>query len=134
MDGFPGDQGFGIGSFMSTVVPVMIVIGFVVVIGMIVLNGARHMKNASAPRETVYARIVGKRMNVSSHTDHHHHDQGMHPIHSSRTDYYITLEFDNGERREYLDVRNLYGLVAEGDEGYAAVQGDWIVAFERSTR
>ncbi|GIQ61915.1 hypothetical protein PACILC2_04830 [Paenibacillus cisolokensis] len=66
--------------------------------------------------------------------NHHHHQQGMHPIRSSRTDYYITLEFDNGERREYLDVRNLYGLVAEGDEGYAAVQGDWIVAFERNTR
>jgi hypothetical protein len=50
---------------------------------------------------------------------------------SSRTYYYITLEFDNGSRQEYLDVKNLYGLVAEGDVGYAAVQGDWIVAFER---
>jgi len=52
--------------------------------------------------------------------------------HSSRTYYYITLEFDNGTRREYLDVKNLFGLVAEGDTGYAATQGDWIVAFERS--
>lgn len=50
---------------------------------------------------------------------------------SSRTYYYITLEFDNGVRQEFLDVKNLYGLVAEGDAGYAAIQGDWIVAFER---
>ncbi|WP_430145136.1 DUF2500 domain-containing protein [Paenibacillus cisolokensis] len=131
---FPGDQGFGIGGFMAAVIPVMLVIAFVVVIGKIVLNGTRYMKNAAAPCETVYGRIVAKRMHVSSHMNHHHHQQGMHPIRSSRTDYYITLEFDNGERREYLDVRNLYGLVAEGDEGYAAVQGDWIVAFERNTR
>jgi hypothetical protein len=31
-----------------------------------------------------------------------------------------------------MDVKNLYGLVAEGDVGYAAIQGDWIVAFERN--
>ncbi|MNJ70654.1 hypothetical protein D3C77_671290 [compost metagenome] len=70
-------------------------------------------------------------MDVRHHTTHHHGDNLPHSS-SSRTDYYITLEFDNGERREYLDVKELFGLVREGDVGYAAIQGDWIVAFERS--
>ncbi|MNE95561.1 hypothetical protein D3C80_1936640 [compost metagenome] len=70
-------------------------------------------------------------MDVRSHTTSHNNDNFGHSS-SSRTYYYITLEFDNGERREYLDVKNIYGLIREGDTGYAATQGDWIVAFERS--
>jgi len=98
-----------------------------------VMSGARYVKNASTPQESVYARVVAKRMDVRHHTNHHNHGNGaMHTSNSSRTYYYITLEFDNGDRKEYLDVKHLYGLVIEGDTGYAAVQGDWIVAFERS--
>lgn len=44
------------------------------------------------------------------------------------------LVFDNGERRESLVMKKPYGLVAEGDEGSAAAQGEWIVAFERPVR
>lgn len=120
-------------SFMSTVIPILVVIGLVVVIFGFISNGARYMKNSASPRESVYATVVSKRMDVRHHTNHHHHDNGVsHPTQSSRTYYYITLEFDNGERKEFLDVKNLYGLVVEGDNGYAATQGDWIVAFERS--
>ncbi|TLS51553.1 DUF2500 domain-containing protein [Paenibacillus antri] len=134
MPGGFGGSPFGGGfDFMFTLVPIIIVIGFVVVIGGIALNGARYMKNASSPKESVYARVIAKRMDVRTHTHHHPHGAGdhMHTSRSSRTHYFITLEFEDGERREYLDVKGLYGLVVEGDEGYAAVQGDWIVAFER---
>lgn len=115
---------------MFSLVPIFIVIVFVIVIVGILTNGARYVKNASAPRSSRYARIVSKRIDVRHNSSNH---AGDHHIHSStsRTYYYITLEFDNGERQEYLDVKKLYGLVAEGDVGYAAVQGDWIVAFER---
>jgi len=134
-------DGFGLSPFgggfdiMFTLIPILVVVGFVVVIGGILFNGARYMKNARSPKESVYARVVGKRMDVRASTHHHHaHGAGdeMQATHSSRTHYFVTLEFDDGERREYLDVKGLYGLIAEGDEGYAAVQGDWIVAFERS--
>jgi len=128
-----GGSPFGGGfDFMFTLIPILVGIGFVVVIGGILMNGARYMKNASSPRESVYARVVAKRMDVRTHTHHHPAGDHAHVSRSSRTHYFITLEFENGERREYLDTRNLYGLVVEGDEGYAAVQGDWIVAFERS--
>ncbi len=133
-DGF-GPSPFGGGfNFMFTLVPIIIAIGFVVVIGGIIFNGARYAKNARSPKESVYARVVAKRMDVRTSTHHHGHGAGdhMHATRSSRTHYFITLEFENGDRREYLDVKGLYGLVVEGDQGYAAVQGDWIVAFERS--
>jgi len=119
-------------NIMFTIVPILVVIGFVVVIIGIIFNGARYVKNASSPKQSTFARVIAKRIDVRNHTSHHNHANGaMHPVHSSRTYYYITLQFDNGERKEYLDVKSLYGLLAEGDEGYAQIQGDWIVAFER---
>ncbi len=122
---FGGGGGF---NFMFTLVPILIAIVFVVVIISLIVRGVRYTKNASSPRDSRYARVVSKRMDVRSHS--HNMNDSMH--NSSRTYYYITLEFDNGQRQEYLDVKNLYGLVVEGDVGYAAIQGDWIVAFERN--
>ncbi|MFF2886518.1 DUF2500 domain-containing protein [Paenibacillus sp. NPDC057967] len=128
---FPG--GGGGFNFMSTAVPIIIIIGFIVVFVGILYAAANHFRNASAPQESAYARIVTKRMDVQSHSSHHHDNNHIgHTSSSSRTYYYITLEFDNGSRKEYLDVKGLYGLVVEGDAGYAATKGDWIVAFERS--
>ena len=131
---FDSGPSFGGGfDFMFTLVPILIAVGFVLVIVTMIAGGVSYMKNARSPRETVYGRVVNKRMEVRHRSGHHHHHDGAvhHTPGSSRTFYYITLEFDNGERKEYLDVKSLSGLVVEGDEGYASVQGDWIVAFER---
>lgn len=131
MFNFGPSMGGGFGGIF-TIVPILIVIVFVIVIVGIISNGARYVKNSRSPRESVYASIVTKRMEVRHHSSQHNHGDGvMHPTSSSRTYYYITLEFDNGERKEYLDVKNLYGIVVEGDRGYAAIQGDWLVSFER---
>ncbi|REK71394.1 DUF2500 domain-containing protein [Paenibacillus paeoniae] len=120
--------------FMFTAVPIIIIIGFIIVFGAILYSAVNHFRNARAPQENTYARVVTKRMEVKSHNTHQHHHENQigHTTSSSRTYYYITLEFDNGTRKEYLDVKGLYGLVVEGDAGYAAIKGDWIVAFERS--
>jgi len=129
---FPG--GGGGFDFMFTVVPIIIIIGFIFMFGLIVYSIITHFRNARAPEESVYAKIVAKRMDVQSHSNHHHHQENHigHTSTSSHTYYYITLEFGNGSRKEFLDVKGLYGLVVEGDAGYAATKGDWIVAFERS--
>lgn len=137
MGGFNGpsfgggfDSGFRI---MSSIFPIVFVIIFIFIIGMIIYSITRHVKNASSPQETTFARIVSKRMDVRHYSNHNNNEIGAgHMSGSSRTYYYITLEFDNGSRKEFLDVKNLFGLVAEGDTGYAATQGEWIVAFERS--
>ncbi|MFC7679024.1 DUF2500 domain-containing protein [Paenibacillus sp. GCM10028914] len=117
--------------FMFTLIPIIIIIVFVIVIIGAISRGARHVKNATSPQTSLYAKVIAKRMEVRNHSNHHNHNDMMHSHNSSRTYYYITLEFDNGERKEYLDVKNLFGLVVEGDTGYAAVQGEWIVAFQR---
>lgn len=130
-DPFGPPAGF---NMMFTIVPIIIVIGFVVIIGIFIANGVKYYQNAKAPQESSFARVVAKRMDVRHHTNHHHHgnDNFGHTTSSSQTYYYITLEFDNGTRREFLDVKNIYGLVVEGDTGYAATKGEWIIAFERS--
>ncbi|WP_229753726.1 DUF2500 domain-containing protein [Paenibacillus segetis] len=129
MSGFPSPGGGGF-EFMSTLFPIFFIIVLGLIIFSIIRSGARYVSNASSPRKSIYATIISKRMDVQNHA-HTHAGDNMHTTHSSRTYYYITLQFDNGERKEYLDVKNIYGLVAEGDIGYAATQGDWIVAFER---
>ena len=130
--GSPGGGGFDV---MFNIFPILFGLVFVIIIITLIFGATKYFKNASSPKESVYARVVAKRTEVRSHSNHHHHmndDGHMHTTHSSRTYYYITLEFDNGTRQEFLDVKNLYGLVAEGDTGYALTQGEWIVAFERN--
>lgn len=129
-----GGPSFGGSSFgaMTSAFPIIFFIIFAIVIGGIVLGIVNYTRNATSPQQTVFARIVSKRLDVRHHTSAHDQAGHGHISSSSRTYYYITLEFDNGERKEFLDVKHLYGLVAEGDSGYAATKGDWIVAFERS--
>ncbi|MFH5187338.1 DUF2500 domain-containing protein [Paenibacillus sp. TAB 01] len=124
------DVSFGGGfPLMFSIVPVFISIIFILVIAGIAWNVYRYFKNAGAPRDSAYAKVVAKRMDVRNHANQ---DNTAFPsTSSSRTYYYITLEFDDGSRREFLDVKRLYGLVVEGDTGYAATQGDWIVDFQR---
>lgn len=125
---------FGGFDFMFNLFPFLFIAVFVLIIGSIIFSISRNAKNARAPKESAFVRVVAKRTEVRSHMNHNHHnDHHIGTTGTSRTYYYITLEFDNGSRKEYLDVKGLYGLVVEGDTGYAATQGDWIVAFERSS-
>lgn len=123
-------MGGGFFNLMSTLFPIIFIVIFGIVIAVFISNGVKYAKNKSSPQESVFATIVSKRM-YAEHRSSHHANDHMHSS-TSRTHYYITLQFDNGERREYLDIKNLFGLVVEGDTGYALVQGEWIVAFERS--
>lgn len=122
--------GGGFFNIMSTLFPIIFIVIFGIIVATFISNGVKYAQNKRSPQRSVFATIVSKRTYVEHHSSHHANDH-MHSS-SSRTYYYITLQFDNGERREYLDVKNLYGLVVEGDTGYALVQGEWIVAFERS--
>ncbi|ANS76277.1 hypothetical protein AWM70_18195 [Paenibacillus yonginensis] len=120
--------------FMFSVFPYLFVIVFLLIIGSLLFRGARYARNVSSPRQSSFVKVVAKRTRVDHHggTSSFTGDHLTSTPSRSHTYYYITLEFENGERKEFLDVKGLYGLVAEGDTGYAAVQGDWIVAFERT--
>ncbi|MFD3261682.1 DUF2500 domain-containing protein [Paenibacillus lentus] len=128
--GFSPMGGGGFFNLMFTLFPIIFIIVLGIIIAAFISNGVKYARNKRSPQESVFATIVSKRMYVEHHSSHHASDH-MHSS-TSRTHYYITLQFDNGERREFLDVKNLFGLVVEGDTGYALVQGEWIVAFERS--
>lgn len=66
--------------------------------------------NDRQPIETLPVRVVAKRLNASGH-DH------------VSTWYYLTFEFQSGERREFVVSGKEYGMIAEGDQGLVTYQG-----------
>lgn len=130
--GFPGGDFSGPG-IMFTIIPAIVVLGFVFVFGMIIFNAIRGAKqwsyNNSQPVLTVEARVVAKRADVSTyrHSDsdnigHHHH---------SSTTYYVTFEVQSGDRMEYKVASNEYGMLVEGDLGSLTFQGTRYLGFNR---
>lgn len=119
---------------MFSIIPVIVVIGFIVVIGMIIysaVQGAQQWKrNNESPVLTVDARVVTKRTDVS----HHHHanttnntmDTGY-----STTYYYVTFEVESGDRMEFHVRGEEFGLLAEGDTGKVTFQGTRYLGFTR---
>lgn len=123
---------------MFTIMPLIIMVGFVFVFGTIIVRsvqGAKQWKrNNASPVLTVDAVVVTKRADVQRH--HHHHHQGgsnnMHHHSSSSTTYYVTFQVASGDRME-LNVRSSeYGLLAERDEGKLTFQGTRYLGFERN--
>lgn len=118
---------------MFSIVPVIVLIGFVVVFGMIIataVRGARqHRVNNQSPVLTVEAKVVTKRVNVSRH--HHSSVNDSMPHTSSSTDYYVTFEVESGDRLEFLLPGHEYGMLVEGDRGRLTFQGTRYKGFER---
>ncbi|MHA6480702.1 DUF2500 domain-containing protein [Paenibacillus sp. strain BS8-2] len=112
---------------MITIIPFLMSIVFAVVIGAVIFVSIRRVRNSKAKQENIFAKVIAKRLEVQNNND------SRHSAASSRTNYYIMLEFDNGSRREYLDTNNVNAFAMEGDSGYAAIKGDTIIAFERSS-
>ena len=71
--------------------------------------------------------MVAKRENVSVR---HHHGNGT--GHTTRsTTYYVTFQFDGGDRSELRLSGPEYGQLAEGDQGLLTFQGTRYLGFER---
>jgi len=119
---------------MFTIVPVIVGIGFVVVLGLIiyrVVQGAQQWKrNNDSPVLTVDARVVTKRTDVS----HHHHANSTNntmDMGYSTTYYYVTFEVESGDRMEFHVSGEEFGLLAEGDAGKLTFQGTRYLGFTR---
>ena len=120
---------------MFSVIPAIIVLGFIVVIGIVVFRiakgGMEWNSNNNSPILTVGAKVVTKRTAVRGHG----HMQGsinnnMHH-HTATTTYFVTFEVESGDRME-LKVRDKeYGLLAEGDAGKLTFQGTRYKGFDR---
>ena len=129
--GFSPFDGFG--GLMFSVVPVIVVIGFIFVIGFIIVQivqGARQWnRNNESPVLTVDAAVVTKRTIVSDH----HHDTGNNSFHhSTYTTYYTTFQVESGDRMEFKVKSDEYGMLAENDMGKLTFQGTRYLGFKRT--
>jgi hypothetical protein len=98
--------------------PAVLVIILIVVLARLGPDLLEWINNNRQPVLTAPAQIVAKR----SLTRGYKH---------VRTYYYVTVEFRNGERREYAVEGEQFGMLAEGDYGLLTFQGTWLHGFER---
>ncbi len=97
---------------------------WILAFGTIVVRGITQWnKNNHSPRLTVPATLVTRRYSV-----HHHHNNGH--THRSTT-YFVTFQFESGDRMEFSVKGTEYGLMAEGDRGNLTFQGTRFLSFER---
>lgn len=119
---------------MFSIVPVIIIIGFVFVFGTIIARSIHSAKqwrqDNGSPVLTVPATVVAKRADVS-YRQHHGHD--MHAMNRSysTTSYYVTFQVESGDRMELRMKDTEYGMLVEGDAGMLTFQGKRYLCFDR---
>ena len=86
-------------------------------------NSRRWNADNAAPRLTVPARVVAKRMQNSGI---------RREMRMSGTIYYVTFEVDSGDRMELSMEGEDFGLLAEDDVGLLTFQGSRYLGFDRS--
>jgi hypothetical protein len=106
-------------------VPVCIGGMFLLVFGIIAWQLARGFaqwsRNNASPVESVPAKVVAKRTDTSG---------GM----NGRrvwTEYYVTFELEDGQRKEFWVDGEDFGVLVEGDRGTLTYQGTRYKGFQR---
>ncbi|MGG0736297.1 DUF2500 domain-containing protein [Niallia taxi] len=127
----PNDE-FYFGDFLFQFGPIFIGIIFIFVIGSILFTifkgiGQWH-KNEQSPRLSVPAIIKAKRTDVSRTSNN---DNSLSS--STYTTYYLTFEFESGDRTEFHVSGKEYGLLSENDTGILNFQGTRFLGFERNS-
>ncbi|MGJ7922887.1 DUF2500 domain-containing protein [Neobacillus sp. LXY-4] len=128
---------FFMGDLMFQIVPIFIGIILVVVIGSILFSvfkgiGQWH-KNEQSPKQSVPAIVKSKRVDVSKSSNMHHlQDNHHHHSLSTHTRYFVTFEFESGDRSEFHVSGKEYGLLSEDDIGILNFQGTRYLGFERN--
>ena len=122
-------MGFGITDGLFDIFPILFIIVFLFVFGMmistVVKSAKTARKNNASPRLTVNAVVAAKRMQVGSHG-------GANGTRMSYTKYYATVQVESGDRFELEVDGNDYGMLVEGDSGRLTFQGTRYLGFERS--
>lgn len=122
---------------MFSIIPNIISIVFILVLGTIIFRFFKSIRtwsyNNSQPVQSVVAKIVSKRSNVSSHF-HHNNGEGLNHHAHTYTTYYVTFEVESGQRLEFNVKANEYGLLVEGDTGELTFQGTRYLGFKRNIK
>ena len=108
--------------FIFQLFPILFLIVFALTIGFLIFSftkvAARNKTDQQAPRLSVEATAVSKRTHVWG--DHSH------------TDYYVTFQFESGDRLELKVPSDQFGYIVEGDQGKLAFQGTRFMEFTRN--
>jgi hypothetical protein len=112
-------------SSLFTIIPLLIILGFVLITGLIIFLIARGVmrwhSNNQQPIQTLPALIVAKRSHVSGGAGNS----------SAHTSYYATFELPGGERREFVVPSSVFGQLAERDQGQLSFQGTRFKGYNR---
>ena len=132
-------MGFGF-DFMFTLVPIFIGVIFVIMLVSIISglsrNAKRERKNDQSPRVTANVKVVSKRMEVGGNRSNRRMGaNGMmeNGYSYSYSDYFVTFEFESGDRLELPVDGSDYGLLVEGDTGRLSFQGTRYLGFQRGS-
>ena len=129
-------MGFGFGfDLMGRLFPLLFLIVFVFVIstivGTFVSKAKRERKNDQSPRVTADAKVVSKRMQVGQNRQSSGDNDMMRSYTYSK--YFVTFEFESGDRLELPVDGSDYGLLVEGDSGKLSFQGTRYLGFQRGS-
>ena len=118
---------------MFSILPLVVMIGFIIVFIIIIVTILKNImiwnKNNHSLQLTVSATIVSKRI-LYRRRANANDITGMHG-HQTISSYYITFEFESGDRMEFSVDSSEYGLLVEGDTGNLCFQGTRYLSFER---
>ena len=119
---------YGIG-FGFQIVNILSTLVFALTLGVVIVGIVRSIRQWSrdeqSPRLTVPAAVVAKRSSRRRTMSNKHH------VGRESTNYYVTFQFESGDRME-LEMRGTeFGLLVEGDKGMLTFQGARYLGFER---
>lgn len=122
---------FSISSFLFTLVFVLIIGKFIYAI---CTSISENKKNNQSPVLTVPVVISGKRMEVGRIAGHSGMNGDNRMSHSGHnySRYYVTFQYESGDRQEFLVSSSEYGMLAEGDYGRLTFQGTRYLKFDRT--
>ena len=101
------------------------------IIGSFVSGAKRKHKNDQSPRVTADAKVVSKRMQVGQNRQSSGDNDMMRSYTYSK--YFVTFEFESGDRLELPVDGSDYGLLVEGDTGKLSFQGTRYLGFQRGS-
>jgi hypothetical protein len=113
------------GDLIFKIVPIFIGIIFVIVLGTIItilIKGiSTWNKNNQQPRINAKAKVVAKRTSIRGGGET-----------NASNNYFVTFEFESGDRLEFRVTGQEYGQLVEGDIGELQFQGTRYLGYTRN--
>ena len=116
-------------NLMFMLFPIFFLLIFAVIAVTVIKGLLGWKKNNNQPILNVNATVVSKRENFrrSANTHNNHH------MGTGHTSYFVTFQFDSGDRLELQVKGKEYGMMVEGDAGVLVFQGTRFHSFDRFT-